>query len=213
LITRDCSDQRNVHIHLSFAFTTDTIRPSLDESLRSETDISRCSYKLFTSSIFHSHADYVRRQIIYGLLQEDDPNILHFLASFILFDGRQNEHVLQMLNEEGAFARLLELIQAIRRADMDADAGLHRLLMDLIYEMSRIQRIKIEDLGAFLLCRGLLEIASLIADCWACAVLVDDDFIRCLFDIIEDLSYDVTDPYHYPVIRVLVSDSLRFIDM
>lgn len=37
-------------------------------------------------------------------------------------------------------------------------------------------------------------------------VLVDDDFIRCLFDIIEDLSYDVTDPYHYPVIRVLVSD-------
>jgi hypothetical protein len=37
------------------------------------------------------------------------------------------------------------------------------------------------------------------------AVLVDDDFIRCLFDIIEDLSYDVTDPYHYPVIRVLVS--------
>jgi hypothetical protein len=36
-------------------------------------------------------------------------------------------------------------------------------------------------------------------------VLVDDDFIRCLFDIIEDLSFDVTDPYHYPVIRVLVS--------
>lgn len=36
-------------------------------------------------------------------------------------------------------------------------------------------------------------------------MLVDDDFIRCLFDIIEDLSYDVTDPYHYPVIRVLVS--------
>lgn len=35
-------------------------------------------------------------------------------------------------------------------------------------------------------------------------MLVDDDFIRCLFDIIEDLSYDVTDPYHYPVIRVLV---------
>ena len=34
---------------------------------------------------------------------------------------------------------------------------------------------------------------------------MDDDFIRCLFDIIEDLSFDVTDPYHYPVIRVLVS--------
>lgn len=44
-----------------------------------------------------------------------------------------------------------------------------------------------------------------MADCWTLVVLVDDDFIRCLFDIIEDLSYDVTDPYHYPVIRVLVS--------
>ncbi|KAJ5505587.1 hypothetical protein N7453_004544 [Penicillium expansum] len=152
-----------------------------DEYLRSETDISRCSYKLFTSSIFASHADYVRRQILYGLLQDDDPITLHFIASFILFDGRQNEAVLQMLNEEGAFARLLELIQAMRRADLDGDAGLHRLLMDLVYEMSRIQRVKIEDL-----------------------VLVDDDFIRCLFDIIEDLSYDVTDPYHYPVIRVLL---------
>ncbi|KAJ5823424.1 hypothetical protein N7447_005764 [Penicillium robsamsonii] len=152
-----------------------------DGYLQSETDISRCSYKLFTSSIFATHADYVRRQILYGLLQDDDPNTLHFLASFILFDGRQNEVVLQMLNDEGVFARLLELIQAMRRADLDGDAGLHRLLMDLVYEMSRIQRIKIEDL-----------------------VLVDDDFVRCLFDIIEDLSYDVTDPYHYPVIRVLL---------
>ncbi|KAJ5567529.1 hypothetical protein N7535_006835 [Penicillium sp. DV-2018c] len=151
------------------------------EYLQSETDITRCSYKLFTSSLFASHADYVRRQLLYGLLQDDDPNTLHFLASFILFDGRQNEVVLQMLNEEGAFARLLELIQAMRRADLDGDPGLHRLLMDLVYEMSRIQRIKTEDL-----------------------VLVDDDFIRRLFDIIEYLSYDVTDPYHYPVIRVLL---------
>ncbi|KAJ5732620.1 hypothetical protein N7493_004101 [Penicillium malachiteum] len=151
------------------------------ELLPSEWDISQCSYKLFASSIFSAHADYVRRQIIYGLLQDDDPNALHMIASFLLFDGRQNEVALQMMNEEGVFARLLELIQALRKDEMDGGAGLHRLLMDLLYEMSRIQRIKIEDL-----------------------VLVDDDFIRCLFDIIEDLSYDVTDPYHYPVIRVLL---------
>lgn len=41
-------------------------------------------------------------------------------------------------------------------------------------------------------------------DAWH-AVLVDDEFIMGLFEIIEDLSYDVNDPYHYPVIRVLVS--------
>ncbi|OKO92622.1 Protein dip1 [Penicillium subrubescens] len=152
-----------------------------DDFLSSEYDISRCSYKLFASTIFGAHADYVRRQIVYCLLQEDDLNTLHFIASFLLFDGRQNEAALQMMNEEGVFARLLELIQSLRRDDTDGGAGLHQLLMDLLYEMSRIQRIKIEDL-----------------------VLVDDDFIRCLFDIIEDLSYDVTDPYHYPVIRVLL---------
>ncbi|KAJ5814737.1 hypothetical protein N7474_006514 [Penicillium riverlandense] len=152
-----------------------------DEYLNSEYNISRCSYKLFASSIFAAHADYVRRQIIYGLLQEDDSNILHLIASFLLFDGRQNELAFQMMNEEGVFARLLELIQALRRDEMDGGAGLHRLLMDLLYEMSRIQRVKIEDL-----------------------VLVDDDFIRCLFDLIENLSYDVSDPYHYPVIRVLL---------
>jgi hypothetical protein len=35
--------------------------------------------------------------------------------------------------------------------------------------------------------------------------MVDDDFVTYLFQIIEELSDDVDDPYHYPVIRVLVS--------
>lgn len=33
---------------------------------------------------------------------------------------------------------------------------------------------------------------------------VDDDFVRSLFEIIEQVSNDVDDPYHYPVIRVLL---------
>ncbi len=40
--------------------------------------------------------------------------------------------------------------------------------------------------------------------CFLMTVLVDDDFVRGLFDIIENLSFDANDPYHYPVIRVLV---------
>ncbi len=39
-------------------------------------------------------------------------------------------------------------------------------------------------------------------------VLIEDDFIAYLFQIIEEFSDDVNDPYHYPVIRVLVSSSL-----
>lgn len=48
-----------------------------------------------------------------------------------------------MMNEEGAFPRLLELIQG----RIDDGAGLYRMLLELLYEMSRIQRLRIEDLS------------------------------------------------------------------
>lgn len=35
-------------------------------------------------------------------------------------------------------------------------------------------------------------------------VSVEDEFITYLLEVIEGLSDDVNDPYHYPVIRVLV---------
>lgn len=38
----------------------------------------------------------------------------------------------------------------------------------------------------------------------AAAACVHDEFVSGLFDIIEQVSHDVNDPYHYPVIRVLV---------
>ena len=91
----------------------------------------------------------------------------------------------------------MELLQTQRREGGDW-AGLHRLFMDLLYEMSRIQRVRIEDLGEFFDWVRCLRLTH-------ATVLVDDEFITGLFEIIEDLSYDVNDPYHYPVIRVLVS--------
>lgn len=43
------------------------------------------------------------------------------------------------MNEEGCFPRLLHLVQL---------AGRHRrVVMELLYEMARIQRVKLEDLG------------------------------------------------------------------
>ncbi|KAL4874514.1 hypothetical protein BJY04DRAFT_203755 [Aspergillus karnatakaensis] len=152
-----------------------------EQYLQSDFEVTRCSFRLLSSAVFVAHTDYVRRQMIYAFLQEDDPVTLHMIASFLLFDGRQDEALFHMMAEEGAFPRLLELLQAQTMDREDSAAGLHRLLMDLLYELSRIQKIRIEDL-----------------------VLVDDDFIRGLFDIIEHLSYDANDPYHYPVIRVLL---------
>ena len=80
--------------------------------------------------------------------------------------------------DEGCFSRLLDLISG---RDRNEDPALHRLLLDLMYEMSRIERLRYDDL-----------------------LHVDDHFITYLFGLIEELSDDVHDPYHYPIIRVLV---------
>ncbi|KAL2356178.1 hypothetical protein BJ546DRAFT_592987 [Cryomyces antarcticus] len=149
-----------------------------DEYLQSADAIARCSYKLLGSALFQAHEEYVRRQIVYGLLQEDDPPTLHLIAAFLLFDGRADGRILEMMAVEGAFPRLVELIQLGRR---ERDNGLHQTLLELLYEMSRIQRLTWKDLS-----------------------IVDDVFIMYLLQIIEGLSDDVDDPYHYPVIRVLL---------
>ena len=52
-----------------------------------------------------------------------------------------------MMSEEGVFRRLLELIQGKK----NSDAGLQRMLLESLYEMSRIQRLRVEDLSRFYL--------------------------------------------------------------
>jgi hypothetical protein len=79
--------------------------------------------------------------------------------------------------DAGSFARLLDLMKECR----DQDGRLHRLLLELMYEMSRVEHLRIEDL-----------------------MHVDDAFVFYLFQLIEAYSDDAHDPYHYPVIRVLV---------
>ena len=48
-----------------------------------------------------------------------------------------------MMNDEGAFPRLVELIQQQK----DDGAGLHRMQLEVLYEMARIQRLRLEDLS------------------------------------------------------------------
>lgn len=49
------------------------------------------------------------------------------------------------MNDEGVFPTLVELIQGRK----DDEAGLHRMLLELLYEMSRIQRLRPEDLSPY----------------------------------------------------------------
>jgi hypothetical protein len=52
--------------------------------------------------------------------------------------------VYQLLNEQGAFPRLVDLLSSPKRHGHE---DIHRLLMGLLYEMSRIQKIKPAELG------------------------------------------------------------------
>jgi hypothetical protein len=111
------------------------------------------------------------------------------------------------MNNEGAFTRLVDLIAS---PGSDAKPELHRLFMELLYEMARIQRVKIDELSMSklpTLLRGRPSAAVILPPKLILLRLVhvDDVFVRHLFQIVEELSDDVNDPYHYPVIRVLVS--------
>lgn len=176
IVTKKCPSQLLIDNALrSYLHFTSKFK---DEYLQSDYDVARCIQKLLRSELFEGNKEYVRTQFIYCLLQEDEPATLHFIAGFLLFDGRQNEATFETMSQEGCFPRLIELIKQGRRED----PRLHRLLLEVLYESSRMQRLNTEDLGH-----------------------VDDEFVTGLFQIIEELSDDVDDPYHYPVIRVLVS--------
>ncbi|ENI01362.1 hypothetical protein COCC4DRAFT_204084 [Bipolaris maydis ATCC 48331] len=150
------------------------------EYLQTDYSIAKCIFRMLEGELFAKNKQYVRRQIIYCLLQEDDNPTLHMVAAFLLYDGRnsRDDEVFEMMHSEGTFARLVELVQ---KESVQEETSLHQLLLQLLYESSRIQRLTYDDLMA-----------------------VNDAFILYLLGIIEGASDDADDPYHYPVIRVLL---------
>lgn len=154
------------------------ITTKLRNGTDSQMDVVRSGQMLLESRLFQDNKEYVRTQIIHSLLQEDDTGPLSAIACLLLLDGHEEESMFPRMIDEACFPRLLELINGRR----DDDPRLHRFLLQLMYEMSRMERLRNDDIQR-----------------------VDDGFIHYLFRIIEDVSDDVNDPYHYPTIRVLVS--------
>ncbi|KAF7535323.1 hypothetical protein G7Z17_g13219 [Cylindrodendrum hubeiense] len=148
-----------------------------DQFADSHDDIAACAHMLLAGNLFCANKEYIRTQIIYSLLQEDETGPLHAITCFLLLDGCQDETTFPRMVNEACFPRLLELINGRQHID----PRLHRHLLHLMYEMSRIERLRMEDL-----------------------VQVDDSFVSYLFWLIEEVSDDVNDPYHYPTIRVLL---------
>ncbi|KAI0150609.1 hypothetical protein GGR57DRAFT_504266 [Xylariaceae sp. FL1272] len=143
----------------------------------SEDDVASCAQRLLDGHLFCANPDYVRIQIIHSLLQDDEPAHLYPIAIFLLLDGRADEACFRKMVDEGCFQRLVFLINGRD----DADPALHHVLLELVYDMSRIEQLRPDDL-----------------------VHVDDGFVSYLFNMIETIADDVNDSWHYPVIRVLL---------
>lgn len=69
------------------------------------------------------------------------------VAAFLLYDGRNSKDdvIFEMMHSEGTFARLVELVQM---PSVQEDTNLHQMLLELLYESSRIQRLTYEDFSA-----------------------------------------------------------------
>lgn len=175
ILSRTCDSHDTIDESLrSWLQVVSTYR---DKFLHDEDDVASCSQLLLDSPIFSGNQDYVRTQITYSLLQEEDSSTLNVIANFLLLDGRSDETTFKTMIEEGCFPRLVELING-RRED---DRRLHRLLLELMYEMARIETLRVDHL-----------------------MCVDDNFVIYMFELIEHGSHDDNDPYHYPIIRVLL---------
>lgn len=118
-------------------------------------------------------------QIIFSFLQEDEPNPLHIIANFLLADGRSDDTVFGRMISEGCFPRLLDFLNS----NLLMDPPLYHTLLELMYEMCRMERLRTTDL-----------------------LQIDDSFIARLLQLVKEGSGDSDDPYQYSVIRVLVSD-------
>lgn len=113
------------------------------EYITTEDHLGHCAYLLYASSLFSQNAAYIRQQLVYCLLQEDDINVVRISVIFLLSDARENEHTFELLNKENAFPRLIDLIAHPK----ENEESLHRILMELLYELCRVQTITNDDLS------------------------------------------------------------------
>ena len=66
------------------------------------------------------------------------------VTAFLLYDGRnsKDDEVFEMMHSEDTFPRLVELVQT---ESIQQDTRLHQMLLELLYESSRVQRLTWED--------------------------------------------------------------------
>ncbi|KAF3155352.1 hypothetical protein TWF225_003387 [Orbilia oligospora] len=177
ILSTPCPTQHQIDVQLrSYLQLISTYR---DDYLQSEYDMVKCGFRLIDSKVFSEHKTYVRRRFVGRFLKEPSNSArLHVITATLLYDGIDNPKTFELMLEQNAFARLIDLIwKDVARLNF----GFHKLLLEVFYEMCRIQKLRSQDLE-----------------------ILQDDFIKHLLEQVEEGGGDPDDPYNYAIVKVLL---------
>jgi hypothetical protein len=105
------------------------------------------------------------------------------IGAVLLVDGRLHKSTLEMMQEEAACELVINTLWHGR----SKDHRLHRIYLELLYEMCRVQKINRKELEKI---------------CY--------EFIKFMFDIIEEGSGNHGDGYNYTAMKVLLALNEQF---
>jgi hypothetical protein len=101
------------------------------------------------------------------------------IGAVLLVDGRLHTSTLEMMQEEAATNLVIRTLWE----DRFNNVRLHRIFLELLYEMCRIQKINFRDLGK-----------------------ISMEFLEFLFSVVQNNEgYDSTDPYNLAAMKVLLA--------
>lgn len=152
----------------------------LSDFLVSDSDLYRAGYKLTTSPIFVNHKAFARRKLIAMLtLAEEYSDLAAVVSLILLIDSNHHPPTLEMMQEENACHALTRLLLTFQKTSA---LRLRRVLLELTFEMCKIQRIQPDDLAQ-----------------------ISDRFIDSLLRTVVNADRDDTSLYDASVMKVLLS--------
>ncbi|KAF3906152.1 hypothetical protein ABW20_dc0100556 [Dactylellina cionopaga] len=168
ILSTPCPTQHQIDVQLRSYLQL--ISNHRDDYLQSEYDMAKCGIRLIESDVFNEHKSY----------ESANSARLHVITATLKYDGMDNPKTFELMLEQNAFERLTDLIW---KDVPKLNFGFHKLLLEVFYEMCRIQRLRLKDLES-----------------------LDDDFIKHLLEQVEEGSGDTDDPFNYAIIKLVLNE-------
>lgn len=156
----------------------------MDRFLSKDENLIKCANALIHSSVFSKNRAFVRRTLISHLiLDESDIATKILIGIVLLLDGELHQSTLEMMHEEKATVAVIDILWKDRHSNM----RLHRIYLELLYELCRVQRLRSTELSS-----------------------IGEDFIAYILSVIENqVDYD-NDPYGMAAMKVFLALNEQF---